>query len=132
MEWEDKTYPYPSSLASPLQILIDASNGASDYGNKFGEPLICGYTRSFGQRLANADGSRQERREWLKPIMFSGGVGFQDHRHAEKDDGEVGMLIVKIGGPAYPIGMGGGAASSLPQGSSETASELDFNAVQVH
>jgi hypothetical protein len=47
------------------QILIDASNGASDYGNKFGEPLIAGYTRTFGQRLPSG-----ERREWLKPIMF--------------------------------------------------------------
>lgn len=48
-----------------LQILIDASNGASDYGNKFGEPLVAGYTRTFGQRLPSG-----ERREWLKPIMF--------------------------------------------------------------
>ena len=47
------------------QILIDASNGASDYGNKFGEPLLAGYTRSFGLRLING-----ERREWIKPIMF--------------------------------------------------------------
>lgn len=48
-----------------MQILIDASNGASDYGNKFGEPLLAGYTRSFGMRLPNG-----ERREWIKPIMF--------------------------------------------------------------
>lgn len=56
---------YPDNLAPPQQILIDASNGASDYGNKFGEPLVAGYTRTFGQRLPNG-----ERREWLKPIMF--------------------------------------------------------------
>jgi phosphoribosylformylglycinamidine synthase len=43
--WEDTAFTYPPTLASPLQILIDASNGASDYGNKFGEPLILGYTR---------------------------------------------------------------------------------------
>lgn len=55
--------------------MIDASNGASDYGNKFGEPLIAGYCRTYGQRLANG-----ERREWIKPIMFSGGVGQIDHR----------------------------------------------------
>ena len=48
-----------------LQVLIDASNGASDYGNKFGEPLVAGYTRTFGMRMP--DGSR---REWIKPIMF--------------------------------------------------------------
>ncbi len=47
------------------QILLDASDGASDYGNKFGEPLIAGYTRSYGQRTADG-----ERREWIKPIMF--------------------------------------------------------------
>ena len=67
---EDPDFKYPDNLASPLQILIDASNGASDYGNKFGEPLVAGYTRTFGQRLPNG-----ERREWLKPIMFSGGLG---------------------------------------------------------
>ena len=47
------------------QVLIDASNGASDYGNKFGEPLIAGYTRTFGMRLPDG-----QRREWIKPIMF--------------------------------------------------------------
>jgi phosphoribosylformylglycinamidine synthase len=123
MPWEDKTFQYPPSLASPKQILIDASNGASDYGNKFGEPLICGYTRTFGQRLVNG-----ERREWIKPIMFSGGVGQIDHRHLAKGDGEISHLVIKIGGPAYRIGMGGGAASSMASGSNNA--ELDFNAVQ--
>lgn len=123
LQWEDKEFKYPASLASPLQILIDASNGASDYGNKFGEPLIAGYTRTFGQRLPNG-----ERREWIKPIMFSAGLGQIDHDHLEKNDPEIGMLIVKIGGPAYRIGMGGGAASSVPSGS--LSADLDFNAVQ--
>eukprot|EP00798_Chlamydomonas_sp_ICE-L_P025491 gene25491-11147_t len=121
--FEDKEFVYPASLASPLQILIDASNGASDYGNKFGEPLIAGYTRSFGQRLPNG-----ERREWIKPIMFSGGVGQIDHSHLKKDAPEISMLVVKIGGPAYRIGMGGGAASSIPSGGGRA--DLDFNAVQ--
>lgn len=120
---EDPDFVYPDNLAPPQQILIDASNGASDYGNKFGEPMIAGYTRTFGQRLPDG-----ERREWLKPIMFSAGVGQIDHRHLEKADGEVGMLVVKIGGPAYRIGMGGGAASSVPSGSNKA--DLDFNAVQ--
>ncbi|KAA6424168.1 MAG: putative phosphoribosylformylglycinamidine chloroplastic mitochondrial-like [Trebouxia sp. A1-2] len=122
--WEDPSAVYPGNLASPLQILIDASNGASDYGNKFGEPLIAGYTRTFGMRIP--DGTR---REWIKPIMFSGGIGQIDHRHLEKNPPEVGMLVIKIGGPAYRIGMGGGAASSVPSGGSSRA-ELDFNAVQ--
>lgn len=60
----------------------------------------------------------------------SGGIGQIDHAHLEKDDGEVAMLVVKIGGPAYRIGMGGGAASSVPSGSNRA--DLDFNAVQVY
>jgi phosphoribosylformylglycinamidine synthase len=121
--WEDPSFSYPVNLASPLQILVDASDGASDYGNKFGEPLIQGYTRTFGMRLLNG-----ERREWLKPIMFSGAIGQIDHAHISKDDPEIGMLVVKIGGPAYRIGMGGGAASSMVSG--QNNAELDFNAVQ--
>ncbi|GER34934.1 phosphoribosylformylglycinamidine synthase family protein [Striga asiatica] len=121
--WEDPSFLYPSNLASPLQILIAASNGASDYGNKFGEPLIQGYTRTFGMRLPSG-----ERREWLKPIMFSGGIGQIDHGHISKGEPEIGMLVVKIGGPAYRIGMGGGAASSMVSGQNDA--ELDFNAVQ--
>ncbi|KAF8081166.1 hypothetical protein N665_0902s0019 [Sinapis alba] len=121
--WEDSSFQYPSNLASPLQILVDASNGASDYGNKFGEPMIQGYTRTFGMRLPSGD-----RREWLKPIMFSAGIGQIDHTHITKGEPEVGMLVVKIGGPAYRIGMGGGAASSMVSGQNDA--ELDFNAVQ--
>ncbi|CAD7696531.1 unnamed protein product [Ostreobium quekettii] len=123
LPWENEEFEYPGNLATPAQILIDASNGASDYGNKFGEPVVAGYTRTFGARVAEG-----ERREWIKPIMFSGGVGQIDHSHLDKDDGEVSMLVVKIGGPAYRIGMGGGAASSIPSGSNRA--ELDFDAVQ--
>lgn len=123
LPWEDKTFVYPSNLASPLNIEIHASDGASDYGNKFGEPVIHGFTRSFGQRLPGG-----ERFEWVKPIMFSAGVGALDGRHTEKGAPEKGMLVVKVGGPAYRIGIGGGAASSRVQ-SSENA-ELDFDAVQ--
>jgi phosphoribosylformylglycinamidine synthase len=123
LPWEDASYVYPNNLASPLQIEVEASNGASDYGNKFGEPVIQGFTRSFGLRLPDG-----ERREWLKPIMFSGGVGQMDSRHTNKTEAQTGMLVVKIGGPAYRIGMGGGAASSMIQG--ENIAELDFNAVQ--
>lgn len=121
--WEDLTFAYPSNLATALQILIDASDGASDYGNKFGEPLIQGYLRTFGMRLPCG-----ERREWLKPIMFSAGIGQIDDEHIEKGEPEIGMLVVKIGGPAYRIGMGGGAASSMVSGQNDA--DLDFNAVQ--
>ena len=123
LPWEDRSFRYPSNLASPLEIEIEASDGASDYGNKFGEPLIQGYTRSFGLRIPGG-----ERREWIKPIMFSGGIGQIDARHVDKHPPEPGMWVVKIGGPAYRIGMGGGAASSMVQG--ENVAELDFNAVQ--
>ena len=123
LPWEDAAYSYPTNLASPLQIEVEASNGASDYGNKFGEPVIQGFTRSFGLRLPDG-----ERREWLKPIMFSAGVGQMDSRHTNKTEAAKDMLVVKIGGPAYRIGMGGGAASSMIQG--ENIAELDFNAVQ--
>ncbi len=123
LPWEEPGFRYPGNLASPLEIEIEASNGASDYGNKFGEPVIQGYTRSFGLRLPNG-----ERREWLKPIMFSGGIGQIDAAHVTKGAPERDMLVVKLGGPAYRIGMGGGAASSMVQG--ENVAELDFNAVQ--
>ena len=123
LPWENSEFQYPDNLATPLQIAIEASNGASDYGNKFGEPLIQGYTRSYGMRLPNG-----ERREWIKPIMFSGGIGQMDARHTHKEKPEPQMLVTKIGGPAYRIGMGGGAASSMVQGENEA--ELDFNAVQ--
>lgn len=123
LPWEDETFVYPSNLAVPLDIEIEASNGASDYGNKFGEPLIQGFTRSFGLKLPDG-----ERREWIKPIMFTGGVGQIDARHIEKGEPEKGMLVVKVGGPAYRIGIGGGAASSMIQG--ENVEELDFSAVQ--
>lgn len=121
--WEDTSLQYPDNLASPLDILIGASNGASDYGNKFGEPVINGFARSYGVRFDNG-----ERREFVKPIMFSGGMGQIEHSHSKKGGAELGLLVVKVGGPAYRIGMGGGAASSMMQG--DNKSELDFNAVQ--
>lgn len=122
MDWE-ASYPCPDNLASALEIEIEASNGASDYGNKFGEPLIQGFTRSFDMRLENG-----ERWGFLKPIMFTAGIGQIDHRQTEKDPEKKGMLIVQVGGPAYRVGFGGGAASSMMQG--ENASDLDFDAVQ--
>lgn len=122
LPWEN-SYQCPDNLASALEIEIEASNGASDYGNKFGEPMIQGYTRSFDLRLENG-----ERWGYLKPIMFTGGIGQIDDRHTEKAAELKGMKIVQVGGPAYRVGFGGGAASSMLQG--ENVSELDFNAVQ--
>lgn len=126
MPWENQTDAYAANLATPLEIIVEASNGASDYGNKYGEPVVGGFCRSFGQRNLNG-----ERFEFIKPIMFTAGVGWLDSRHAVKGDPEVGMVVVKIGGPVYRIGMGGGAASSKVQDkNSAQDAALDFNAVQ--
>eukprot|EP00808_Paulinella_micropora_P001005 g57156.t1 len=89
-------------LADPRQILVEGSDGASDYGNKFGEPIIGGFCRSFGLG----------EREWIKPIMFSAGVGQIDQRHLKKKPVTPGLLVVKLGEKAFPIGIGGGSASS--------------------
>ena len=123
LPWETKSFAYPSSLAPSLAVEIRASDGASDYGNKFGEPVVQGFTRSFDQKLPTG-----ERWGWIKKIMFTGGIGQIDARHIEKDEAEKSMLIVQVGGPAYGIGVGGGSASSKLQGENEE--ELDFNAVQ--
>lgn len=144
LPWEEKGVSYPGNFARPLEIIIEASNGASDYGNKFGEPVVCGFARSFG--LVEADGGR---REWIKPIMFSGGLGSMEANMTEKLPAEKGkyhplkrqefqfylkillsgMEVIKIGGPVYRIGVGGGSASSVEvQG--DNKSELDFGAVQ--
>uniref|UniRef100_A0A8C3CJX4 phosphoribosylformylglycinamidine synthase n=1 Tax=Cairina moschata TaxID=8855 RepID=A0A8C3CJX4_CAIMO len=124
LPWEDGTLPYPKSFARPLEVAIGASDGASDYGNKFGEPLLAGFARSFGQVLPGG-----ERREWVKPIMFSGGLGAIEDAHVRKEPPEPGMLVVKVGGPVYRIGVGGGAASSI-QVQGDNAEERDLGAVQ--
>lgn len=46
-EWEKILDPRPWLYQTPEQILIKASNGASDFGNKFGQPLICGSVLTF-------------------------------------------------------------------------------------
>jgi phosphoribosylformylglycinamidine synthase len=97
LPWEDVTFQYPSNLASPLRIELDASNGASDYGNKFGEPVVAGFTRSFGLRMANGD-----RREYIKPIMFTAGVGIIDDDHTVKGHSRSGHGCGQVGWPCIP------------------------------
>lgn len=104
------------------RTLLLASDGASDYGNKFGEPVINGFCRTFGKNINN------ERIEWVKPIMFSGGIGQIDDNHLYKKKPTDGDKIVKIGGPAYKIGIGGGSASS--RGQDELNINNDLNSVQ--
>ena len=122
LPWESDSWSPPDNLAAPLDILIKASNGASDYGNCFGEPIIFGFTRTFGMELL--DGYRS----WYKPIMYTVGAGQIDDAHTEKTKPVKGMLVVQVGGPSYRIGIGGGSASSMISGANEA--ELDFNSVQ--
>ncbi|XP_066960633.1 phosphoribosylformylglycinamidine synthase isoform X1 [Macrobrachium rosenbergii] len=124
--WEPEV-SYPPNFASSLEVAIEASNGASDYGNKFGEPVIAGFARSCG--LFIGDEHNQERREWIKPIMFSGGIGTLDEEMISKLPPKRGLLVMKIGGPAYRIGVGGGAASSVQVQGDNTATR-DLGAVQ--
>lgn len=70
---------YPPTFASPLDIIIGASNGASDYGNKFGEPVVSGFAISYG--VVNG---ANERDEYVKPIMFSGGLGTMNSKQTFK------------------------------------------------
>lgn len=91
-------------------ILINASNGASDYGNKFGEPIIQGFCREYTQMTED-----DQIISWHKPIMFTGGVGYSRASQLYKDEPCTGDSIVKIGGPAYPLGISGGSASSSGQ-----------------
>lgn len=86
--YENPNYVYPSSFSKPLKILIEASNGASDYGNKFGEPLITGFVCSYG--LTNAQGDRDE---YVKPIMFSGGMGVMESSMRQKLDPKHGEIV---------------------------------------
>jgi len=105
-----------------IKIEIDASNGSSDYGNKIGEPIIQGFTRSFGQTIHNT------RYEWIKPIMFTGGIGQVLDYNLLKEKPRQGLLITRIGGPAYRIGLGGGSSSSREN--DEKNIETDLSAVQ--
>ena len=109
-------------LHTPNYILIQASNGASDYGNKIGEPIILGFTRSFGMNV------NDNRIEYVKPIMFSAGIGQMYDIHKEKCEPEDGDMIVRIGGPAYRIGINGSSASSRCQ--SSESYDIDYSAVQ--
>lgn len=111
-------YPYNH----PKKILIEASNGASDYGNKIGEPVTSGFTRSFGALVNN------ERIEYVKPILYSASNGYLYDKNKDKMEPDPGYLIVRVGGPAYCIGIGGGAASSTNQDTKNK--NTDYDAVQ--
>ena len=107
---------------TPEQILIKASNGASDFGNKFGQPLICGSLLTFEHKEGN------EVYGYDKVIMLAGGVGYGTQRDCLKGKPEPGNKIVLLGGDNYRIGLGGGSVSSVDTGRYSNGGEL--NAVQ--
>jgi phosphoribosylformylglycinamidine synthase len=121
-EWEKILDPRPWLYQTPEQILIKASNGASDFGNKFGQPLICGSLLTFEHA------ENKEKYAYDKVIMLAGGVGFANKRDALKGDPKPGEKVVVIGGDNYRIGMGGGAVSSVNTG--QYSNGIELNAVQ--
>ncbi|TPV33806.1 phosphoribosylformylglycinamidine synthase [Paucihalobacter ruber] len=127
--WE-KSMPARKWLyQTPLDILIKASNGASDFGNKFGQPLICGSLLTFEHDEATNESIENPRRlAYDKVIMQAGGVGYGKLDQAKKDTPKTGDKIVILGGDNYRIGMGGAAVSSADTG--EFASGIELNAVQ--
>lgn len=120
--WEEKIDPRKWLYQTPEDILIKASNGASDFGNKFGQPLICGSLLTFEHE---EDGQTYG---YDKVIMQAGGVGFGNREQAMKEKPEVGDRVVLLGGDNYRIGMGGGAVSSVDTG--VYAGAIELNAVQ--
>lgn len=121
-EWEKVLDPRPWLYQTPEQILIKASNGASDFGNKFGQPLICGSVLTFEHAENN------KKYAYDKVIMLAGGVGFANKRDVLKGDPKPGEKVIVIGGDNYRIGMGGGAVSSVNTG--QYTSGIELNAVQ--
>jgi len=121
-QWEKNLPPRPWLYQTPEEILIKASNGASDFGNKFGQPLICGSVLTFEhQENGKSFG-------FDKVIMLAGGIGTGILEESLKDVPGTGDLIVVLGGDNYRIGMGGGAVSSVATG--EYGNTIELNAVQ--
>ncbi len=121
-EWEKAITPRPWLYQTPLDILIKASNGASDFGNKFGQPLICGSLLTFEHTEKN------ETIAYDKVIMLAGGVGYGLKKQAQKNTPKKGDKVIILGGDNYRIGMGGAAVSSADTGDQE--SQIELNAVQ--
>ena len=120
--WEDKMEARDWLYQTPMDILIKASNGASDFGNKFGQPLINGSVLTFEHEEAG------KKYGFDKVIMQAGGIGYGKLGDALKDTPKTGDKIVVMGGDNYRIGMGGGAVSSVATG--EFSSGIELNAIQ--
>lgn len=121
-KWENGTKERDWLYQTPIELLIKASNGASDFGNKYGQPLICGSVLTFEHK------ENGKKYGFDKVIMLAGGIGFGKHEDSLKDSPEKGDKVVLLGGDNYRIGMGGGAVSSVDTG--EFESHIELNAVQ--
>lgn len=121
-EWEELLPVRKWLYQTPEQILIKASNGASDFGNKFGQPLICGSVLTFEHKENDVYYG------YDKVIMLAGGVGFGTQRDCLKAKPETGNKVVVMGGDNYRIGLGGGSVSSVDTG--RYSSGIELNAIQ--
>ena len=121
-EWEDILPVRKWLYQTPEQILIKASNGASDFGNKFGQPLIAGSVLTFEHQ------ENGEKYGYDKVIMLAGGVGYGTKRDCLKGTPQKGNKVVVVGGDNYRIGLGGGSVSSVDTG--RYSSGIELNAVQ--
>ncbi|MCI6161035.1 MAG: phosphoribosylformylglycinamidine synthase [Prevotellaceae bacterium] len=121
-EWEEILPVRNWLYQTPEQILIKASNGASDFGNKFGQPLITGSVLTFEHQEGN------EKYAYDKVIMLAGGVGYGTRRDCLKKKPQKGNKIVVVGGDNYRIGLGGGSVSSVDTG--RYSNGIELNAVQ--
>ncbi len=121
-EWEKKFPARKWLYQTPEEILVKASDGASDFGNKFGQPLISGSLLTF----EHFEGGKKY--GFDKVIMLAGGIGFAKHKDSHKGHLEPGDKIVVLGGDNYRIGMGGGAVSSVATG--EYGNAIELNAIQ--
>jgi len=120
--WENSFKARPWLYQTPLDILIKASNGASDFGNKFGQPLITGSLLTFEHQ------ENDQNLGYDKVIMLAGGVGYGIKKQAQKSVPKKHDRIIILGGDNYRIGMGGAAVSSADTGKQDTTIEL--NAIQ--
>ena len=121
-DWEDIIPVRKWLYQTPEQILIKASNGASDFGNKFGQPLICGSVLTYE---GENEGTKYA---YDKVIMLAGGVGYGKKRDCLKKEPQKGNKIVVVGGDNYRIGLGGGSVSSVDTG--RYSNGIELNAVQ--
>ena len=122
-DWEDILPVRQWLYQTPEQILIKASNGASDFGNKFGQPLICGSVLTFEHQEPN-----DTKYAYDKVIMLAGGVGYGTKRDCLKKEPQKGNKVVVVGGDNYRIGLGGGSVSSVDTG--RYSNGIELNAVQ--